>query len=174
MSGKALVTMAGTASLLIAGCAGTHQSVPPPPPVAVGASLPSPKPAVTTKSLEGKSRPPLRTSLAKPQPKPKPATEELTSSIRGDCTWVAPARSLVVKKAGTPDSPQQVPLFRQAIVLAKVRAALAGTPAAPRAEFHQGTLTLTFNRGSSAEIAAAANRALSTQEVDVMRLELVQ
>jgi len=58
-----------------------------------------------------------------------------------------------------------VPLFRQAIVLANVRAAIAGLPAPPKAEFQRGLLTLTFGQATSEQIAAAVNRAIEVPEV---------
>ena len=64
-----------------------------------------------------------------------------------------------------------VPLFRQAIVLANVRAAVAGLPAQPKAEFQRGLLTLTFPRGTQAEMAAAVNRAFAVPEVS--RIQVV-
>ena len=60
---------------------------------------------------------------------------------------------------------QPVPLFRQAIVLANVRATVAGLPAQPKAEFQRGLLTLTFPNGTEAEVEAAVKRALAVPEV---------
>ncbi len=58
-----------------------------------------------------------------------------------------------------------MPLFRQAIVLAAVRAAVAGSPAVPKAEFRHGLLTLTFAQGTPAQIATAVNSAIAVPEV---------
>ena len=76
----------------------------------------------------------------------------------------------MVTRAGAAPA-QPVPLFRQAIVLANVRAAVAGLHAQPKTEFQRGLLTLTFPRGTQAEVAAAVNRALAIPEVS--RLQVI-
>ncbi len=71
---------------------------------------------------------------------------------------------MVVTRGDTPDAPT-VPLFRQAIVLAAVRAAVAGCASPPSAEFKHGLLTLTFAGGTPTEIASAINRAIAVPDV---------
>ena len=87
----------------------------------------------------------------------------------------APAKTepIIVTRAGAAQA-QPVPLFRQAIVLANVRAAVAGLPAQPKAEFQRGLLTLTFPRGTHAEMAAAVNRAFAVPEVSRIQVVLAQ
>ena len=63
-----------------------------------------------------------------------------------------------------------MPLFRQAIVLANVRAAVAGLPAQPKAEFQRGLLTLTFPRGTQPEVATAINRTLAASDGPIRSL----
>jgi len=74
---------------------------------------------------------------------------------------------IITRGAATP-----VPLFRQAIVLANVRAAVAGLPAQPKAEFQRGLLTLTFPPATQSEVTAAINRVLSVSEVNRVRANL--
>ena len=113
-----------------------------------GAATTPLRPAKTTKRLSSTS--------ATPQTTPPPA----------------PAKTgpIIVTRAGAAQA-QPVPLFRQAIVLANVRAAVAGLPAQPKAEFQRGLLTLTFPRGTQAEMAAAVNRAFAVPEVS--RIQVV-
>lgn len=82
--------------------------------------------------------------------------------IRAKSSWIEQGRSLAVIR-NAPGQP--VPLFRQAIVLAEVRATLAKTPVRPKAEFRRGQLTLTFSRGTPAQIADAINRTIGIPEV---------
>jgi hypothetical protein len=77
----------------------------------------------------------------------------------------------MVTKAGAAQA-QPVPLFRQAIVLANVRSAVADLPAQPKAEFQRGLLPLTFPRGKQAEVAAAVNRAFAVPEVSRIQVVL--
>ena len=107
-----------------------------------GAATTPLRPAKTTKRLSSTS--------ATSQPTPPPAPAE--------------TGPVIVTRAGASQA-QPVPLFRQAIVLANVRAAVAGLPAQPKAEFQRGLLTLTFPRGTQAEMAAAMNRAFAVPEV---------
>ena len=81
-----------------------------------------------------------------------------------------PADNSLLVSRGTATEP--VPLFRQAIVLASVRAAVAGLPAQPKAEFNRGLLTLTFPPGSKTEVTAAINKALTVPEVTRLRANL--
>lgn len=102
--------------------------------------------------------PALKPRTSQPAP-PQTARPGLAGLVNGSFAWIEPDRSFAVTKNNQgPDAP--VPLFRQAIVLADVRAALASSAARPNAEFRNGTLSLTFNRASEAEIADAVNRAL--------------
>jgi hypothetical protein len=100
------------------------------------------------------------------QPAPQQtATGAAPTAIRANV--VRDGNSLLVSR-GPAAAP--VPLFRQAIVLANVRAAVAGLPAQPRAEFQRGLLTLTFPRGTGPEVAAAVNRAIEVPEVTRLRV----
>jgi hypothetical protein len=76
----------------------------------------------------------------------------------------APDQPTIHAKPGA-DRARPVPLFRQAIVLANVRAAVAGLPAPPQAEFRQGLLTLKFRGASEKEITAALQRTMEVAEV---------
>ncbi len=118
------------------------------PNATLGAATAPLRPATTIQ------RPASATTAAKPAPPPTPAK----------------AGPIMVTKAGTIPA-QPVPLFRQAIVLANVRAAVAGLPAQPKTEFQRGLLTLTFPRGTQAEVATAVNRALTVPEVS--RLQVI-
>ncbi len=91
--------------------------------------------------------------------------------INAHARWVDYGQSMVVTRGDTPDAPT-VPLFRQAIVLAAVRAAVAGCTSPPVAEFKRGLLTLTFAGGSPAEIANAINRAIAVPDVVLMGVML--
>jgi hypothetical protein len=73
---------------------------------------------------------------------------------------------------GTPGGTQPVPLFRQAIVLANVRAALSGSTPEPRTEFRRGLLSLSFDQGNPSQIASSINRALSVPEVNRLVVDL--
>jgi len=136
---------------------------------------PSPAPVAATT----KPKPPSAAPIAKPKPRvvprpaPAPKQAPATSSrselpaMIGGAKWVDYGRSLVVDQ-GNPAARQPVPLFKQAGVLAAVRANLADSPAKPRAEFRRGLLTLTFDRGSNAEIAEAVRRATNNAETGVL------
>lgn len=110
--------------------------------------------------------------IAKPAPPPpsrpkvtKAASRsELPALVGANSSWNDSGTILLVTRTN-PAATAPVPIFRQAIVLANVRAALAGSRAAPKAEFRRGLLTLTFTRGTPAEVAEAINRALSVPEV---------
>lgn len=84
--------------------------------------------------------------------------------INAHARWVDFGQSMIVTRANTPDAPT-VPLFRQAIVLAAVRAAVAGCASPPVAEFKHGLLMLTFAGGTPADIANAVNRAIAVPDV---------
>lgn len=78
-------------------------------------------------------------------------------------------QSVILSKPGA-DPMRSVPLFRQAIVLANVRAAVSGLPNAPQAEFRQGLLTLSFKGASEEQISAAVNRTMAISEVTRVRV----
>ncbi|MFZ4483338.1 MAG: hypothetical protein ACOYOL_05075 [Chthoniobacterales bacterium] len=93
------------------------------------------------------------------------------SMVQGDTSWIDYGSSFLVTRRGTTTVPA-VPLFRQAIVVAAVRATVAGQPAEPTAEFSSGALTLTFTRGSPEEVASTINRAIAVPEVLQVRVVL--
>jgi hypothetical protein len=106
--------------------------------------------------------PPRVTPRIDPAPsKPAPAINAKVSREPG-------GQSVLVTRGAA----EPVPLFRQAIVLANVRAAIAGLPAPPKAEFQRGLLTLTFGQASSEQIASAVNRAIEVPEVTRLRANL--
>lgn len=109
-----------------------------------------------------------RTSAPADTTAQRPPARTLPDMIRGNV--VVDGRTLLVSTGRGRSEP--VPLFRQAIVLASVRSAVAGLPAQPTAEFRHGLLTLTFKRGTASQIATAVNRALAVPEVDRMRVAL--
>ncbi len=119
------------------------------------------------------ARPPAERSTAAPSAKPadKPPGDSVADLIKASTSWLDDGKTLSVTRENA-GSAAPVPLFRQAIVLAAVRAAMAGLPAEPRAEFQRGLITLTFGQGSSAQIADAVNRAISVPEVHRLRVVL--
>jgi hypothetical protein len=100
--------------------------------------------------------------LAAQSATPTAPQPQLASLIRANVT--RDGNTLYVSR-GAANAP--VPLFRQAIVLANVRSALANTPAT--AEFRRGILTVTFPRGTAQQIASAINRTLQVPEVNRLR-----
>jgi hypothetical protein len=151
MTGKAL-RIALLATPLLVGCA-SWRKTPAPEPAPVQQIAPaeaSTRGAATTPLRPAKTTKRLSSTSATSQPTPPPAP--------------AQTGPVIVTRAGASQA-QPVPLFRQAIVLANVRAAVAGLPAQPKAEFQRGLLTLTFTRGTQAEMAAAVNRAFAVPEV---------
>ncbi len=148
------------AALALAGCTTAREKSAPPPP-APTAPTPAPAPAQTTTAADKpKPRP-----AARPTPRPirvaaTPTRADLPAMIGAGATWTVPGSTLAVNRGNTP-ARQAVPIFRQAGALATVRAALADSPARPQAEFRNGVLTLTFDRGSNEDIAAAVNKTLS-------------
>lgn len=169
MSGKALIAVLTAALILTGGCTRVQEKTVPQGPSSVApprTAPPKPAPARTPP----KPTPPA-SAPAPPRetaPPPRPPRADLPSLINAPAAWTNYGNSLVVTRG----KPQPVPLFRQAIVLASVRAAVAGSPAAPRAEFRRGVLTLSFGRGTNAEIAAAINRAIAVPEVTRMEVLL--
>lgn len=176
MASKALVAATGAICVFASGCAATHKS--PAPSIATQSVSAAPVPAAPKparqKAVDTKApQPAPRQSAPKPKAAPDSKSPDLATAIKGETSWTDGGKALVVKER-SPANAVAVPLFRQAIVLAKVRAALAGSPASPTAEFRHGMLTLTFPRGNNTEIADAANRALSTPEVNQLRIKLPQ
>lgn len=174
MSGKAVITTWTALLFLSAGCARVHETNAPREP-----ALSAPAKSVVPAKPRPARQPPHH---AVQRPRPLPATSsprptgislnrttrapgsrysDLPSLINADSMWTTYGRSLIVTRGA--DEP--VPLFRQAIVLAAVRDALADSPALPKAEFLKGMLTLTFGKGTSAEIARDINRAIAVPEV---------
>ncbi len=147
------------AALSLAACTSVRETPPPPaapvPPTAP-ALTPPPPPQATPRATP---RP-----RARPTPRPAAPAAPTPAAIRGNV--VQEGNALLVSR-GPASAP--VPLFRQAIVLANVRAAVAGLPAQPKAEFQRGLLTLTFPRGTRPEVAAAINRAIEVPEVTRLR-----
>jgi len=90
--------------------------------------------------------------------------DDLLPLLEGNASWNTYGHDLTVTNGANPP----VPIFRQAIVLAAVRATLADSPVEPTAEFLKGTLTLKFNHGTSREIAADINRTLKVPEVSTL------
>jgi hypothetical protein len=147
-------------AIFLSGCA-TARKEPAAPQYALTAPPTPPRPAATPAPEKPKTRPAPRP--ARPRPQPGAAAENragLPVLIDAGATWTAPGfQSLAVGRGTSPRQP--VPIFRQAGTLAAVRAALADSPAQPRAEFRNGVLTLKFDRGSNEEIASAVNKTLS-------------
>ena len=151
MAGKAHRILLLVAPLL-AGCALFEKKPPAPTPETKQIVVPSePAPLPNT--------PTRRTSAPS-----KPAKPAATSEASAPVAKIGAGQAFIVTKPGAPASPS-VPLFRQAIVLANVRASVAGLPHPPQAEFRQGLLTLTFPSGSKADATAAINKALAVPEV---------
>lgn len=159
MQSKVLIA-AGVIVLLLAGCSTPRPETVPP----VKQTSPSIAPRVnkTSPTLTSAARPrPMNVRTAPSQAAPA-TTADVTNLVRAKSTWIEKGRSLVVTRN---TSGQPVPLFRQAIVLAEVRATLAKATARPQAEFLRGQLTLKFSRGTPAQIADAINRTISIPEV---------
>ena len=167
MTGKAPLAITLLA-LLAAGCTTVREKPPttPAPDASITTPAPKPKPQPTPV----KKRPATTTRSVKPKPAtPVAATPPRSATpINANVTRDAD-NSLLVSRSTTTEP---VPLFRQAIVLANVRAAIAGLPAQPKAEFNRGLLTLTFPPGTQSEATAAINKALTVPEVTRLRANL--
>lgn len=172
MASKTRIALLGTAAILLAGCAAVREQPAPAAPAAQVAPAPAPKPAAQRTTAKPKaqtvSHPALRKS---PQPGAQASRSDLPAVIGSGATWAVPGKTVIVNR-GVAGSTPAVPLFRQAGVLASVRAAVQDSPAQPQAEFRRGVLTLTFNRGSNDEIAAAVNKALSIPEARKLQVSL--
>lgn len=157
MSGKNLMVACCLVTGLTTGCASLRPpEVRPAPPEETSSVQLGPAPKPTPR----RTAQPAAPRASRPAPAPGAATP-----IRANV--VNEGNSLLVTRS-TAAAP--VPLFRQAIVLANVRAAVAGLPAQPKAEFQRGLLTLTFPRGTQPEVATAINRALAIPEVTRLRV----
>ena len=153
MAGKALRILLLVAPLLT-GCALWEKKAPAAPPEAKQIVAQ----AEHTKRRTAAPRRPRTTS--------SPTTVKSAPSSRSSAQ-IAPANgsnAVIVTKPGA-STARPVPLFRQAIVLANVRASVADLPNPPQAEFRQGLLTLTFPAGSLGEVSSAVNRAMAVPEV---------
>lgn len=168
MSGKVLITIAGV--VLLAGCAPTREAAPEaaPPPAPAPQHPTAAAPTTAAAARTPPPRPPARPAV-RPSIPPAPAYSDLPRMVRGQVTWIQRGEVLAVNSAAGSDP---VPLFRQAIVLANVRATVAGSRAVPRAEFRRGVLHLDFARGNSPQIADAVNRALGVPEVTRVKVTL--
>jgi len=160
MAGKALIS--ALLAVLLTACTTPRTVIEPAATAAVVA------PATAAPAVVAPPRPPATRTTARPvarPPAPPPAaTSELGTLIRGHVTREGHTL-FVTRGANNP-----VPLFRQAIVLANVRSALAGTPAT--AEFRRGLLTVNFPSGTNRQIAGAINRVLQVPEVTRLRANL--
>ena len=137
MSGKVLIAACVAALLLAAGCTRVQEQAPPqktaavaPPPNAAPKPVPERPPA---KPAQVTAAPAASREPAAPPP---PRRASLPALIKADTAWIDYGKVLVVTRGNH----QPVPLFRQAIVLASVRAAVAGSPP-HRARSSAATLT---------------------------------
>jgi len=163
MASKFLLAPSFAAALLLAGCATARKEATPPQPVTQTVAIPATRETPDKPALKRKPQTASRTASPRKTPPPVPAETTraaLPGMIGSGATWSVPGQSLAVSRGGAASS-QPVPLFRQAGTLASVRAALAGSPAQPQAEFRNGVLTLKFDRGSNEEIAAAVKKTLT-------------
>lgn len=168
MAIKTPIIRLGIATLLIAGCHTARERAVPQPPLHGEAPKASPSSVSAAKHTAATSRPPAQ-SHSKPKLRPQQPQTSTTSrtdlaALIGDgASWTDDGNTILVTRGGT-IAHQPVPLFRQAGMLAAVRAALADSPIHPWTEFRHGLLVLTFTEGSNSEIAAAVNKALSASE----------
>ena len=164
MPRKGLVLLLCVGPLFAAGCAAPRGNTSPIPAVSPAEARPAP-PEPSRHFQRTEARSPAKPTPARPARAPQPAASRLPEMVNGSFAWIESGRSFSASAGKQPSGATPVPLFRQAIVLADVRAALASSPARPVATFRQGTLTLSFSGGSDSEIADAVNRALQTGEV---------
>jgi hypothetical protein len=160
MSGK-VPLVAALLALASAGCGTVREAAPGTPAPVIATARPQPQPTPVKKTA------PRPVEPAPPSPKPaprKPPAPDINANVTRES-----GNSLLVARG---PKAEPVPLFRQAIVLADVRASLTGLPAEPKAEFQRGLLTLTFPRASQAQVAAAINKALTVPEVTHLRANL--
>ncbi len=167
MPRKVVILLLAAAVTANSGCQ-TKPRDEPQPVAAKVAATPTPTPRQTP--TPRKPPTPAPAAVEKPTPSPpqqaSSRNEDLSSLIKGETRWADNRReALIVTDQRGAAATEPVPLFRQAIVIASVRSAVAGSAAAPEASFRNGQLTLTFRRGTSSEVAAAVNRALAVPEV---------
>lgn len=168
MASKTSIVRLCAVSLLLVGCATLREK---PLPAKREARASSPAPAAGSAPATASQQAPVRVPARKSPPAPaQSARSDLASSIGNGATWLVPGQTVAVNRGTAPTQP--VPLFRQAGVLASVRAALAGSPTQPQAEFRHGVLTLTFKGGNNDEIASAVNRAMSVPEARKLQVTL--
>lgn len=167
------VLLSTAAAALLAGCtvAEKHRAPSPQAPASESPAQAAPpaKPKTQAKPTRKPAPAPTATTSAAQEP-PKPR-QEVLPLVRAETAWLDYGRTFSARREPAATN-GGVPLFRQAIVLASVRAALAGMPATPQAEFQNGLITLTFDRGTPQQIAAAVNRTLDTPEVSRLRVVL--
>jgi hypothetical protein len=127
------------------------------------------KPQAAASTAKKKAAGPAAAPTATPSP--PAAWQDVLPLVKADTAWLDDGRTFLARREQAASN-DGVPLFRQAIVLASVRAGLAGTPAAPQAEFRNGLITLTFDRGTPQQIAASVNKTLDGREVSRLRVVL--
>jgi hypothetical protein len=167
MPRKVVILLLAAAVTANSGCQ-TKRADEPQPVAAKVAAAPTPTP----RSTPAPRKPPTPAPAADDKPAPAPPqqttnrNDDLASLIKGETRWADNRRdALIVTDQRGATAGEPVPLFRQAIVIASVRSAVAGSAAAPEASFRNGQLTLAFRRGTPSEVAAAVNRALAVPEV---------
>ena len=166
MAGKTRMFAALSISALSA-CTTVPETAAPAPPAAAAALPRTAPPAAKAAPTGPEPRSAPRPSPTRPTQTATPAAPP-SSTINANVTRNADDSLLISRGSNT----QLVPLFRQAIVLANVRAAVAGLPVPPKAEFNRGLLTLTFPPGSTTDAAAAINQVLAVPEVTRLRAKL--
>lgn len=169
MPRKVLITALASTILPLGACTKARNEAPAPPAVAEVKPPPAASPAPPRPAAKRTIPRATPSPMDAPAGRPRTTQPDLPSLIQASSSWLEHGTTLLVVARG---QSQPVPLFRQAIVLANVRSAVAGSPAAPRAEFRNGRLTLAFDRGTNPEIAAAVNRALSVPEVTRLEIRL--
>jgi hypothetical protein len=155
MSGKALIVIIASAGLL-ASCSSIPRTPTKTPEI--------PPPNVVVADLSPRTSAPAKKPTPRPTAPIAPRKVVPTTSLAGliDGTVSQNGRQLTVTRGAPLPA---VPLFRQAIVLADVRASLNSSSSAPQASFQRGQLHLRFEQGNNTEIASAINRVLDLPEV---------
>ena len=154
--------------ILLSGCASPPQATPPQP-VVIRPSAPTAVKTPPAKALRPRQTPPAVASPPRKKITPKPSPDT-ASLVRSDVVKENGGRTLLITRQ--PSQSKPVPLFRQAIILAKVRAALTALPVRPQAEFQRGLLTLNFTKGTPTQISGVINRAMQLPEVQRLRANL--
>lgn len=176
MPRKDLVTaVCAASSLLFAGCGTVREQTP----VAARPADKVPADAIAPPKTPA-PRPRIKTlSAAKPRPKQavptaNTVTTQLPGLVQGSFRWTDPGRSFTATANDVRPEVPPVPLFRQAIVLADVRAALASSPARPKADFRHGALSIEFRGANDAQIADAVNRVFATGAIERVDATIVE